>query len=176
MAIGVDLPEISDQDVLYHYRLGVFHAVWSTIDVTVDYAIGKFLGVPHAEAHLVTWGMMHGPKVKLLAKLIKRSDAPNKAAILTALNAIRGDTKRDIIAHGYPLVGDRGIAFVERSRGSQDFSTKHHHFTHAEFREHVERAIKLAHDFGGAMGHPFAEIGDFVDAARSLESKSSTSP
>ncbi|HQT52216.1 MAG: hypothetical protein Q8K11_01155 [Phenylobacterium sp.] len=169
--VNVDPPGVTDPHVLYQYRLGLFHSLWATVDVTVDFLIGKLLKLPDADAHMITWGMMFGPKAKLLATLIKLSDHPNKQALMTALNIIRAG-KRDVITHGYQLENEGGVAFLERSRSSQDFQTKLHEFTRDGFRDHVNGLVGASNSFFEASGAKAEDIQAFVDAAGSLAKKS----
>ena len=173
--IGVDLPGVTDPDLLYHYRLGVFHAVWGNIDVTTDFAIGQFMILDPEETLLVTWGMPFGAKAKLLSRLIKRSSHPEKQALTTAFNAIKGDAKRDILAHGYPVEDDEHVGFIEKQRGN-DFTTKLHVFTRAEFRIHVARLIEHMHALNKALGAPVEDVAKFVEIAKNMEKSPKTSP
>ena len=169
--VSVEVPGVTDPNVLYQYQLGLFHSLWSSIDVTADYLIGHFLKLPHNDALMITWGMMFGPKAKLLATLIRLSDHQKKRELMTALNVIRNDGKRDVITHGYQLENEEGVAFLERSRGSQDFETRLHAFTREEFKMHVNKLIGASNDFYEASGATVAEIQEFVDAARRLAKK-----
>jgi hypothetical protein len=45
-------------------QMGRFHGIWSSIELNIDYAVGKFLGVPHEEAHLITAGTDFNRKVR----------------------------------------------------------------------------------------------------------------
>jgi hypothetical protein len=170
--VSVDPPGVTDPHILYQYRLGLFHSLWASIDVVADYLIGKLLKLPDEDAHMITWGMMFGPKAKLLATLIKLSDHPNKRVLLTALNLIRGEGRRDVIAHGYQLENEGGVAFLERSRSSNEFQTKLHEFTRDEFRSHVNKLIAAGNDFIEASGARTDDIQAFVDAASNLGKRS----
>jgi hypothetical protein len=165
--LSTEIPGVTNPNVLYHYRLGVFHAMWGTIEILTDLSIGKFLKLPHAEAHMVLWGMMFGAKAKLLGALIKRSDHPKKQALMTALNAIRGDAKRDVVAHAYQFDGDGVVAFMERSR-STEFKARLHVFTHDEFRMHVDKLIGDGNTYQEALGIEPAEFDAFVNAVMKL--------
>lgn len=155
----------------FHYALGVFHGMWSTVEVTADFIIGRLLRVPDEEAHMITSGMMFGAKARLLSALLKRSDHPNRAAMVTALNVLRGEARRDVVVHGYQISdGAFTHAFVERSRGG-DFKAKEHVFTLEEFITHVEKVIENGNALYDAIGAPEEEIVEFVAAARSLKSK-----
>ena len=159
----------------FHRSLGLFHALWATIDLTTDFAIGKFLKVTPKEAHLITAGMMFGRKARLLADLIGRSDDPNKAVLLGAFNAIRGNSKRDIITHGYLWSDTSTVRFVERSI-SGEFKATQHSFTMKEFQDHIDDLVIHAIAFYDAVGASPDEIDTFAVAAFSLNRKSKTSP
>ena len=59
---------ISDE---FYRRIGEFHVLWATADLSIDFAIGKFLGLPAVDTHLLTAGMFYGRKLKLPAYLSK---------------------------------------------------------------------------------------------------------
>jgi hypothetical protein len=44
----------------FYLALGAFHTMCSAVDLTIDFAIAKFLNVTAADAHLITSGMMFG--------------------------------------------------------------------------------------------------------------------
>lgn len=97
--------------------LGPFYGIWASIDLTTDFAIGKFLNLTPFETYLVTSGQMFGKKARLLAELVKRSSYPKKAELTGAVNLIRGKAKRDIFAHGHMWSNENVVTFVERSGG-----------------------------------------------------------
>jgi hypothetical protein len=171
--ISVEIPGITDPEILYHYQLGVFHGVWGTVDVTIDFAIGKFMSLPHEDALMITWGMMFGTKAKLLSNLIKKSHHPKKHVLTTAFNAIKGLAKRDIVAHGYQIENPTHVGFLEKARGGGErFSAKLHVFTREEFARHVDKLIGDANAFYDALDAPPEEFDAFVEAAKSFSSKS----
>lgn len=155
--------------------LSVFHGIWSLIDMTTDYAIFKFLNVTPEQAHLITAGMMYGRKARLLADLVGRSDHPNKAKILGALNWIRGNSKRDIIAHGYQKFDDESIEFVERTI-SGEFEARGHVFTNEEFISHIKTLAKKGREFQEALEASEDDLREFANAAFNLNRKAKTSP
>lgn len=155
--------------------LSVFHGLWALVDMTTDYAIFKFLNVTPEQAHLITSGMMYGRKARLLADLVGRSDHPNKAQILGALNWIRGHSKRDIITHGYQKFDDDSIEFVERS-SSGEFQARGHVFTNQEFLDHVRTLAQKGRQFQEGLGASQDDMRQFADAAFNLNRKSKTSP
>jgi hypothetical protein len=155
--------------------LGMFHAAFSSVDLLTDYAIGLFLKIPPEQTHIITAGMMYGPKARLLADLVSRSDHPNKAAILGPLNRLRGSNKRDIIAHGYQWSDEKHVKFVQRI-GSGTFTAKEHNFTLTEFVRHVGSFVNDATAFFEALRVDQEEVNSFGAAALSLAKRSKTSP
>jgi hypothetical protein len=154
--------------------LGYFHAAFASLDLTTDFAIFKFLNTTPAEAHLITSGMTFGRKARLLADLTGRSDHPNKKAILSAFNAIRGN-KRYAIAHGYLWTDQTSIKFIERNI-SGEFKTKEHSFTPKQFFDYVLDFSEKSTEFYNSLGTSRAEINEFAKAAFSLNRRSTTSP
>ena len=47
-------------DPEFTFRLGLFHAAWVSIDMTIDFAIGKFLDIENEDAQILTSGMFYG--------------------------------------------------------------------------------------------------------------------
>jgi hypothetical protein len=154
-------------------ELGLFHFAFAQLDRCTDFAICKFLNVTPQEAHLITSGMMFGRKARLLADLIARSDHPQKASLLGSFNAVRGNNKRDIIAHGHLISdeNDTSITFLERSV-SGEFRAKKHTFTMLEFITYVIAFYGQFQAFHDALGVTDKELEDFSNAALSLNRKS----
>jgi len=155
----------------YHSHLGHFHGLWAAVDLTTDFAIGKFLKVTNEEAHLITSGMMFGRKARLLGGLIKRSDHPKKAQLQGAFNAIRA-TPRDAITHGYQAYSRSQVAFLERPAGG-DMRARQHTFSHEEFAQLVSKLVSDSHAFYEALEANSADVSAFAEAALSLDRKSS---
>lgn len=166
-----ETPGIPIWEKEYHAALGTFHGMWSTIDVTTDFAIGRFLRVTYEQAHLITSGMMFGTKARLLMDLIHRSDHPKRKELLDSFGSIRGNSKRDIVVHGYQMSSNKRIAFLERSRGGNYTGTQHV-FTRDEFFAHLDRLIEDGHKFYAALGASDDEMEAFVEAAISPPKKS----
>ena len=66
-------PALLRDDDEFRRALGLFYVNWATLDLTVDYAISQFLKVSAKQAHLITGGMMFGPKARALSER-KESD------------------------------------------------------------------------------------------------------
>jgi hypothetical protein len=104
--------------------MGMFHGYWSSLDLTIDYAICQFLEVTHHQAHLITAGMMSGPKFRLLADPIGRSDHPKRDQLLGALNKIRAIQKRDVFAHSYIESFGNAVNFANNGRHLKGHQTR----------------------------------------------------
>jgi hypothetical protein len=155
--------------------LGLFHIAWGDIELITDFAIGKFLNVTFEQAHLLTAGVLFGRKARLLVDLVKRSDHPKKAEILGPFNDIRGNSMRDIFAHGYIASGKKAVAFLDRSSGGE-FRAKEHPFTMDAFRAHVVKLKENGERFQAALGVTTDELDAFAQAALSPARKPKESP
>jgi hypothetical protein len=154
--------------------LGRFHAVFSVANVNVDIAIGRFLSLHPEQTHLITAGMMFGPKVRLLAGLIGASDHPQKAVLLGALGKMQA-AKREAIAHGYMWSDLTMVRFVERNTGG-GYTVKTHDFTLDQFKAHTDNFIDNGYEFYSALGLTDEETNVFADAAFNLARKEKKSP
>jgi hypothetical protein len=124
----------------FYQLVGQFHVLWSSLDLSIDFAIGKFLKLPAKDTHLVTTGMFYGRKIRLLLDLVNR-DRKLPYRLRTkynqSLKALLG-SKRDLLTHGYLSSGPDSVSFFLRKSGDQ-FSVQNQTFTIEEFREHIRR-------------------------------------
>jgi hypothetical protein len=144
--------------------LGMFHGAWASVDMTADFAIGQFMKLPHQQTHLMTAGMAVGAKFRLLADLIGRSDHPKKSELLGALNKIRGETKREVLAHSYIRSSATAVTFLDR-KGGGEYRAKEYPFSLLQFSSHVKILTQSGQDFEAALGADPKELRDFWDAA-----------
>lgn len=146
--------------------IGLFQTLWMNIEAYTDYAIGKFLQVPHEQAHLITAGLMFGRKARLLADLIGKSDHPRRSELLGLVNKVRGETKRDILFHSTIGASKDGmkLVFTHRDAG-QSFRTVEHSFTKKEFISHLQFLTNLAMDLQSELQISQEEMNSFRDAA-----------
>lgn len=166
---------ISDDDVelgatpWFWMTLGLFHFSWATVDSVVDYALGLFLHLPHPDAHLVASGMMFGRKARLLADLIGRSAHPKRKELLEGVNRLRGEAKRDIIAHGQIESDRETVTFIERQAGGK-YTTRRHSFTKVEFITHVRMVFDAVNDLAAALELDRTTLRQFMLAATTDQS------
>jgi hypothetical protein len=151
----------------FNIRLGLFYGAWTSADMTIDMAIGRFLGLSDYEAQILTSGMEFGPKARLLHELVKRSVHPKKAAIIHSLSKLRNDARRNVLAHSYLIADADSVTFLERSRGS-DYTVKRHRFTYLEWQKHVTQMIEAGRQFWEALGYTQDELVAFAEAALSI--------
>jgi hypothetical protein len=150
--------------------MGLFYGYWASLDLTIDYAICQFLKVTHHQAHLITAGMMSGPKFRLLVDLVGRSDHPKRDKLLGSLNKIRAIQKRDVFAHSYVESFDDSVNFVNRTVGGTYKATRHE-FTQASFEKHIKEMAIVGLDFYNALDVSREELQAFAKAALSLNRK-----
>jgi hypothetical protein len=145
-------------------EFGRFFAVWATAELTIDFAIGKFLAIPHEETHLITAGTDFNRKARLLQALAKRKNAPKANEIVSSLRTIQNESLRNTFSHSYYTGDDATVEFIERSRHG-NYDPKIHKFTLPEFEDHVEKLVVAGDLLLKAVGASRAEMQEFVDAA-----------
>ena len=150
--------------------LGMFHGAWSDADLTVDYAIGQFLNLQPEQTHLLTSGMMFGRKAQLLAGLIARSDHAQKTELVAALNVLRGEIRRDWIAHAYLMATDDTVTFIHRNV-SGEYRVNELTFTLTEFLEHAKKLAEAALQLQKALDLKRDKQEAFIESARKAVNK-----
>jgi hypothetical protein len=153
--------------------VGAFHLSWSAVDQTADYAIWQFLKITPEQSHLITSALMFGRKAQLLVGLISRSEHPRKNEMLTALNFLRGEGKREVITHSYVVSSDDTVTFLHRTGGG--YNVKKHTFTLAQFERHVLAVLGAGEDFQKAIGVTLSQLAAFEEAAIKAAKRHSTS-
>jgi len=155
----------------FNVLLDLFLGAWATFEMTVDFAIGKFLNTSHEQTHLITAGMMFGRRARLLAELVTRSDHPRKTEILGAFNKLCGMSKWEIFVHSFLQPNrEEGVHFLARSANGQ-FKTKSPGFTKAELMDQLRAFAIAGSDFYIALGVTDADIQSFGAAAERLSTK-----
>jgi hypothetical protein len=158
----------------FHELFGIFHAVWLTLDVAIDFAISHLLHTSSRDTHIMVSGMMFGSKIRLLINLVQRSHHGKKGELIATLRAIQ-NSKRDVFAHSYFASDKDRVLFIERTKGG-DYKAIEHEFTASEFRDHVANSVLNANKFQDALGVTDEDILHFARAALSENSKLNTSP
>jgi hypothetical protein len=144
--------------------LGAFQFIWSSLDLTTDYAIFKFLKVTAEQAHLIVAGMFFGRKAKLLADLIKRSEHPNRENILRTFNEVHNSVDREWIIHSYIESERDHVTFITK-KISGSYKAKSKTFTKSEFEKYVTNLTLKGDAFHRALAVDEKEFNDFADAA-----------
>jgi hypothetical protein len=148
----------------FAHLLGNFHLIWSGIDQIVDYAICEFLKITPEQSHLLTSGLLFGRKAQLLAAFISRSDHSRKKEMLTALNTLRGEAKRDVVVHSYLDSTPTTVTFLHRSAGGE-YAVKKHTYSLTEFRSHVLKVGDAARKLQEAVGVTQSQLTEFEESA-----------
>ena len=81
----------------FYECFGGFYATWQSVEITMDWTIGQFLGVSYEDTHLITTGMQFGRKAMLLRALVNRSDRKNKGGIIECLSFFVEQSKRNVL-------------------------------------------------------------------------------
>ncbi len=64
----------------FYRQLGIFHAMWQALDVTIDYTVALAEQLSPQETAERMKGMTHLQKLRLLRTVVKRSRAHGQAA------------------------------------------------------------------------------------------------
>lgn len=158
----------------FTHLLGLFWGYWSSLDLTIDYAICQFLKITPHQAHIITGGMMSGPKLRLLVDLIGHSDHPKRGQLLSALNTIRKIQKRDVFAHSYIESFEDSVNFMNRKTGG-NYTATEHKFTLPTFGAHVREVAEVGMRFYDALEPTKSGLQAFAKAALSANRKPKTS-
>jgi hypothetical protein len=144
--------------------LGSFYATATTIDMTIDMAIGRFLGVSDEAAQMMTAGMMFGSKIRVLRELVRESDHSKKAAILTQLNKVQNESNRNAFTHSYLVNQGESVFFVERTSGGT-YEVREHGYDLGAFAGHVKGFAEAGMKLWDALGYSNDELQAFGKAA-----------
>jgi hypothetical protein len=156
--------------------LGHFYGLWSALESSLDYMIGRLLKIPHVETHILTVGMEFGRKANLLRTLLARSDHPEKDRIRSLLRKIQNEARRNIFTHSIMHSDAESVTFVHRKMDG-DYTGTPWRFTGEEFRQHVSDITAYAGDLSDLLGIDEADFQAFGRAASTnTRSSSTTSP
>jgi hypothetical protein len=155
--------------------LGKFQLAWSEIELTTSFAVGKLLGLTDEEAHLVTTRMPFAVRASLLRSLVARKKPESAKELITALNQIQNESKRNVFAHSFILSNENVVTFHDRN-WEGDFVTKPHSFTLEGFKNHVVKLYKATRTFNTAIGVTQESLDAFAKAALSANAKAQRSP
>jgi hypothetical protein len=158
----------------FQRALGNFFVAWAHVELLTSYAIGKLLKISDEEAHVLTAGMEFGRKARLLRNLAYR-DETHRRGIMSALNKLTKDLKRDVFAHSYLLSNPQTATFVDRARGG-DYDVTPHQFTRETFVAYVNRFHDAGHELEAAIDALPSRLDEFANAAFSAAVRAGKSP
>jgi hypothetical protein len=159
----------------FHLLLGRFYFVWSIAELETSLLLGKMLSMTNDETHAVTTKMPFNVKANLIRALLKQRKPDNAKAILTALNKIQNNSKRNVFAHSIMMSTNDTVVFIDRSM-QNGLTSDITEFTLPSFLKHVDDFVLAVQKFGKAHGMSQDEIHAFASAAHSLAIKSNKSP
>jgi hypothetical protein len=163
------------KDDAFVTNLGLFYGMWSTVETTVDYLIGRYLNLPHEETHILTAGMEFGRKANLLRTLVMRSRDPNKEKIRDLLSRIQSESKRNLFSHSMINSNVDSVTFVYRKTDGI-YSAKETRFAAEQFAEHVRSIARLGSEFSNVVKIDDVDFQSFGQAALSASQSDTTSP
>ncbi len=156
-------------------RLGTFYGTFSSVEMTIDWAIGKFLKTSPEDTHLITSSMEFGRKAALLGRLVARSDHKNKDIILRSLKSIQNESKRNTFAHSYLQTTTDTVSFLERTPAGS-FNPTLHTFTLPRFQDHLFRFTEGGKDLSEGLEVTQSDLDAFCLAAMKMSKSAPTSP
>lgn len=160
-------------DFLLFY--GMFHGLWSSLDLLLGWGIHKFLNIDYERTHILTAGMEFGRKCAVLRNLAHRSNDPHRSDIINLIGRVQNESKRNVFAHAILVGNPSSVTFIDRTRGG-DYAATEHTFTLKEWCNHVEAVGHIAAELTDALGVSDQEFHDFAMAALSTNTKSTKSP
>jgi hypothetical protein len=150
--------------------LGLFYGMWSALETTIDYQIGKLLNLPHDETHIITAGMDFGRKANILRVLLKKMELPEKEHMIALIAKIQNESKRNIFAHSQLHSDENTVTFIHRKMGGT-YSATETTFTAPEFHEHVADITTLTVEFHRLLAIDQTDLLAFGQAAINESSK-----
>ena len=170
MNLPIDKKSLETRNT-FNVFIDLFLGAWASFEMTVDFAIGKFLKTTHEQTHLITAGMMFGRRARLLDDLVGRSDHPRKTEILGAFNKLRGMSTKGIFVQCCRWSNEEEGHVLERSADGR-FKIKSRNFAEAEFMDCLRAFAAASSDFYLALEITGADIRAFGAAAESLSDTS----
>jgi hypothetical protein len=149
---------------IFYGHFGKFYAVWSQVELNIDFAIGNILKASAEQTHALVAGMQFGRKAALLRTLLPNSNFSNVPELKGYLTRIRKNSLRNVFTHSLVFSNPGSVTFVHRS-SQGEYSADGYRFTADQFVTHVKDFVQLAADFEKALNIPYEELNSFAKAA-----------
>jgi hypothetical protein len=159
----------------FYSHLGWFYAAWTSLDLTIDYAIHKCLKISPEQTHQLVSGMEFGKKVALLRSLLNKSDYENGPQLKGFLTKFTKESLRNVFTHSFIASDHDYVSFVHRTSFQGEYSCTVYKFDPDGFVTHVKKFVQLASDFEKALGLSPEILGEFAGAAADAAVKASNS-
>ena len=152
----------------FYAALGLFYAVWSQIELAIDYATWKALGTETPEeAHTRSAAAKFSNKCKEFRALLEGNKIPNGKNVKELLTQIE-DSMRNVFAHSFMATDEHSVTFVHRKigRGKQGkYEVTAYQFSRQDFLNHVQNFSQLPSKFNDAVGLSEKEFRTFAAMA-----------
>jgi hypothetical protein len=154
--LQIDCPPTPDG---FYEHLGIYHALWQTIDILLDFSLSNYKQLGFAEALDITKGGMVGSKLSELRSFVKGDDMTTKAELLESISELF-NAKRSEITHSYLATSQTQVAFIYsgNKHGAKPCTLV---FSGPEFISHVASFAETAHKFQNALPVNSRKLSDF---------------
>jgi hypothetical protein len=138
----------------FYTTLGYFYAIWSQIELAIDYATWKAIGTETPEeAHACSAGTKFSDKCKEFRTLLEGNKIPNGEKVKELLTHIE-DSMRNVFAHSFMATDGHSVTFVHRKigRGKHGkYEVTAYQFSRQDFLNHVQNFEQLLFKFNHAV-------------------------
>src|SRR5262245_65996629 len=149
----------------FYTALGLFHAVWGQIELTIECAIWKAMGTETAhQAHERVARMKFSEKLKKLRRLIDSSKCKHGEKVKDLLRQIEDESKRNVFAHSILTSDEHSVTFVHRSWQRGEYKVERHRICGHGFIKHAQQLVHIATDLLQAIEFSDKEVRDFAAA------------
>jgi hypothetical protein len=149
----------------FYTALGMFHAVWGQIELTIDCAIWKAMGTEtEQEAHKRVASMKFGKKLKKLRTLIDNGKFKHSQKVKDLLRRIEDESRRNVFAHSILASDKRSVTFIHRSVRRGEYKVERHTIAGHGFIKHAQLFVHIAADLMRAVELSDKEVRDFAAA------------
>lgn len=143
----------------FYESLGIYHSIWQTLDILLDFALANYRKLQFTEALEKTKGVMFARKLRGLKDLAEVDDSSEKAERLEAISQLF-NAKRSEITHSYLATSNTEVQFIYSGNkfGAKACVLR---FTGPQFADHVADFALAAHRFQNALTVSSSRLSEF---------------
>jgi hypothetical protein len=153
---------------------GLFMTTWAVLEVVIEVAITKQLGLDGTRGNIVTSGLQFERRASILRSLLALHGTTHAQAI-KLITQITQDARRNTLTHGLVRVSQETLDFVKRETVNSLKATKIT-FTTVDLVAHVQKVNGSIMKLQELLGITDADLEEFSIIAENLANKSATSP